>query len=326
MMINKLKELLKKHTDYGRSRYLNYLFRYDMNRYYSYSSMNHQNTQIGLETEIRLLVHSIEKALSLPVIRPGFGREKIEHLLKTYKEYCEQDTRDNSKKIRQLVCGSLFAYAMYQQKNCPEFDLSFIPSDLLEDIQEESGGVSYSSEHDFTTLTFSEFAKSRHSLRYFGSSSIDSETIKKAVSLAQTAPSACNRQSPHVFACLNRKIIELIMSFHGGIKGFGCPQVILAVTGDLGCYTSEYERNTVYVDGGIFIMNLLYSLHYFGLATCPVIWGTEPDNDSKLRKLLNIPESYTIISLVMVGTYPDDAYKFAKSTRKDVNDILSLIV
>ena len=31
-------------------------------------------------------------------------------------------------------------------------------------------------------------------------------------------------------------------------------------------------------------MNLLYALHYYGLATCPIIWGSEPDNDKKYEK------------------------------------------
>lgn len=73
-------------------------------------------------------------------------------------------------------------------------------------------------------IFLSDFAKSRHSLRYYGSGSIQIETIEKSISLAQTAPSACNRQPVHVFACTNTEKIEMIMSFHGGIKGFGRPR------------------------------------------------------------------------------------------------------
>ena len=140
-MINKLKGFLRKHTDYGKSRYLNYLYRYDMSRYYQYSSMNNQNTESGLETDIRLIVHSVEKALSLPEVRPGFGREKIERLLHNYSAYCKLTSRKNADEIGRLVCGSLRAYVLFQQENCPEFDLSFIPSDLLGNFPEDSEGV-----------------------------------------------------------------------------------------------------------------------------------------------------------------------------------------
>ena len=166
---------------------------------------------------------------------------------------------------------------------------------------------------------------SRHSLRYYGSLPIQIETIKKAVSLAQTAPSACNRQPTHVYACVNTEKIDTIMAFHGGMKGFGRPQAILAVTGALGAYTSEYERNTVHVDCGLFAMNLLYALHYYGLATCPIIWGSEPDNDKKIRKILDIPECETVALLITVGSYPADSYRFAKAQRKETNTVFDVI-
>ena len=38
-MLNKLKDYLRRNTAYGRSRYLNYLYRYDSNRFFSFSGM-----------------------------------------------------------------------------------------------------------------------------------------------------------------------------------------------------------------------------------------------------------------------------------------------
>lgn len=324
-MFGKLKEYLRIHTNYGKSRYLNFLYQYDMKRFFCYSSMNRNSDATQTETEIRLLVHSIEKALSLPDVRPGFGREKIESLFRKYEHYKCLTNCENAEEIKLLVAGTIHTYIAFQQEYCPKLDLSFIPDSFRNAETDNRVGVSFDSHCDFSELAFLEFAKSRHSLRYFSSKPVCAETIQKAVSLAQTAPSACNRQSTHVFACMNADMIKEIMSFHGGIKGFGCPQAILVVTGNLGSYTSEYERNTVYVDGGIFVMNLLYALHYYGLATCPVIWGSEPDNDKKLYQMLSIPESDTIVSLVMVGAYPEGAYRFAKAQRKETNTVIRII-
>ena len=143
-----------------------------------------------------------------------------------------------------------------------------------------------------------------------------------AVALAQTAPSACNRQSTHVFACLNTEKIAMIKHRHGGLSGFANLNALLVVTGNLRLYQNEYERNTVFVDGGIFLMNLLYSLDAHNIASCPIIWGAEPDNDHFLYNLLGIPESHEIISLIAIGNFPENDVLIPLSLKRDTQSIL----
>ena len=112
-MLSKLKNYLRSHTKYGKSRYLNFLFQYDMRRYFRYSSMGRNSDEVQIETEIRLLIHSIEKALSLPAARPGFGREKIEALLQGYDNYCKLQNCKNAKEIDALVFGTIHAYIAF---------------------------------------------------------------------------------------------------------------------------------------------------------------------------------------------------------------------
>lgn len=150
-----------------------------MRRYFRYSSMDRNSDEVQIETEIRLLIHSIEKALSLPAARPGFGREKIEALLQGYDNYCKLQNCKNAKEIDALVFGTIHAYIAFQKACCPEFDLEFIPP-RFRDVQANGcAGVSSDSLCDFSNLTFSDFAMSRHSLRYYGSLPIQIETIKK---------------------------------------------------------------------------------------------------------------------------------------------------
>ena len=72
-------------------------------------------------------------------------------------------------------------------------------------------------------------------------------------------------------------------------------------------------------------MNLLYSLHFYGFAACPIIWGMEPDNDKRLYHLLSIPDSDTVVALIVAGNYPIGTYRYAKSLRKSTDKILHIV-
>ena len=98
------------------------------------------------------------------------------------------------------------------------------------------------------------------------------------------------------------------------------------LTGDVSLYMSEYERNTVFVDGGIFLMNLLYAFRECGIAACPVIWGAIPENDERLHELLGIPRSEEIVSLIVTGSYPENGARVAKSAKRPTDSVLRFIV
>ena len=88
---------------------------------------------------------------------------------------------------------------------------------------------------------------------------------------------------------------------------------------------NEYERNTVFVDGGIFLVNLLYALNHYQIAACPVIWGAEPDNDRHIYKLLEIPQSHEIISLIAAGAFPEGRVKAARSFKRPTDTIMHFV-
>ena len=177
-----------------------------------------------------------------------------------------------------------------------------------------------------TAITgFDEIAKHRHSLRNFSASPISKDDIVNAVKLAQTAPSACNRQPIRIYAVTDTEKITQIMGLHGGIRTMSSPTAIFVVAGDRTLYKGEYERNTVYVDGGIFTMNLLYALDHFGIASCPAIWGNIPSDDSLLSKIVGIPKNHIIINLIVAGYYPDEQYKVAVSAKRDVDTVLTIL-
>ena len=315
-MFGRIKRFLKQNTTYGKTRYLNFLYRYDLNRYFKYSATNRSDAA-SIATEIRLLVHALEKGLSNKVPKQGFGEEKARLLLKlmdSYRASCD----DPDPQVLLLAESTLHSYSTY--KNSCNEALSFLPDTLKSSIP--AGATLYSGTD---MREFEVIARTRHSIREFSDIPVSRESLTQAISLAQTAPSACNRQPCHVFACLNKEKNKKIMARHGGTSGFTDPGAILVLTGDLVLYKGEYERNLVFFDGGIFMMNLLYSLGCYNLASCPIIWGAEPDNDSFLYDLLNIPPQHEILGLVMVGNHPDHPVKIPVSYKRDTRDILHFI-
>lgn len=312
-MLDKVKDYLRNNTQYGKSRYLNYLYRYDSDRYFKYSAMERSDAEV-IAAEIRLLVHALEKGLSVKEQRADFGREKAFALLELIRKYQESgnDPDPQSVVLAKAVLGSYVQNRIERGE-----DVSFIPEEFRT-VSGLAGAMLY---HKSDCSAFAEIARNRHSIRYFSKEPVIPGQLFAAVKLAQTAPSACNRQATRIYACTHPEKIGQIITKHGGLRGFSNIGAILALTGDLSLYQNEYERNTVFVDGGIFLMNLLYALEANNLAACPIIWGAEPDNDSFLYQLLGIPESHEIISLVVVGKHPGDAVKIPCSQKRDTEDI-----
>ncbi len=316
-MFGKIKQYIYDKTNFGRTRYLNYLYQYDLKQYFDNSLMGIEEEK-KLATQIRLLAHAIEKGFSLSEPKPGFGKIKIIELIDLYEKYkLYQNPEDDQ--IQDIVFATLNAYVQFQNSN--NVDVSFIPEVYQQNSKNTiESGISY-----YKLLennNFADIAHARHSSRCFSMEKISEDTIKEVIKLAQTAPSACNRQATRIYACINSCKIDEIMKMHGGLNGFDKPSVIFAITGDLNLYQNEFERNTVYVDGGIFVMNLLYSLSAFNILSCPIIWGSEPDMDGKLERLLEIPHSHKIVALVVAGYSKEKEYKAAISAKREVERIL----
>jgi nitroreductase len=319
MIPNKIKRILSRFGLVG-NRYLSFLYEYDKERFEEYSCLNKSNPET-IATKIRVISHTIEKALSLPNCRADFGVDKIKSLITLYAEYSKLKSPKDLQCL-DIVRSIVAVYSKHRLSN--GLDVSFIP-EKLRTAKQNSVSTGILNLSDSNIYGFEKIAHNRHSLRYYSDQDIINDDIVKTVQLAQTAPSACNRQSVRVYACVNKQKIDEILSIHGGLRGFGKPKVIFAITADITLYMNEYERNTMYVDGGIFVMNLLYSMSEYNMASCPIIWGAEPHNDKKLRAIMNIAENHQIVSLVVGGYYPDGIYRVARSDKRATADILKIV-
>jgi len=301
-----------------KNRYLYFLYKYDRDRFADYSGMNNENSEV-LASKMRLIIHSLEKGFCITDKKRDFGKEKIMTLIDLYEQYKDI----NEKKDQQIIImveDMLSKYVDYQKD---KMDISFIPKEYIRKCNNLSGSFTLDADIYKKRGDFNSVAKSRHSVRAFEDGSINRDLISDAVRLAQTSPSACNRQSTRIHYCDDKSIIKKITKMHGGFNGFDNIAGVFVVAGELSLYMNEYERNTVFVDGGIFVMNLLYSLQYYGIASCPIIWGMEPSNDSMLYNMLHIKESEEIISLIAVGKFPDKGAEVACSCKRELDDVLS---
>ena len=68
-------------------------------------------------------------------------------------------------------------------------------------------------------------------------------------------------------------------------------------------------------------MSLVWALHSRGIGTCYLNWSAEREQDMKLRRVADIPDSENIITLMAVGNLPDQ-FSVASSPRRDLREIL----
>ena len=166
---------------------------------------------------------------------------------------------------------------------------------------------------------FDEFSQLRFSIRDFGSLPVDLEHVCAALRLCERTPSACNRQSWRVHVYTENKLVTKMFKLQGGSKGFNEQmQCAILVCGDLRNY-GFYEQNLPFVDGGLYAMNLLYALHYYGLATIPLTMGHKWRITKKIKQEMHLPSHEVPVLLIGVGTFKDN-YKVAVSHRYSYNE------
>jgi nitroreductase len=170
-------------------------------------------------------------------------------------------------------------------------------------------------------MPFGEFARCRHSIRQFAPEPVPDDQILRAVRIAQTSPSVCNRQGArvHIYSKQDKK--DAILGIQKGSRGFGhLASHVVIITFDLRCLLDPGERHQAWVDGGLFAMSFLYAIHSLGLGACALQWGVAPEDDLALHAVAEIPEFEEVIMLAVVGSLPS-SFAVAASVRKDIHEV-----
>jgi nitroreductase len=274
--------------------------------------------------------HTLEKALSLPTPRPGFGRDTAESLAKELQCYIAIYGDDD---LTATVTAVLQEYCDFNASHgvaLPHIVRTFFTtsaSDSSTHLGHKPGGVlevSRSAVQRAAAAPFDVFVRARYSVRDFAPSPVEVDRIRQAVVLATRTPSVCNRQAWRVHCYQGTDACARLLKYQNGNRGFTqAVGTLLIVTCDLSAFAGGAERNEPFVDGGMFAMSLVYALHSMGLGTCCLNLCQSPNAARLLRRKANIRAEETFIVMIAVGELPD-AFRVTYSARRTLTQVLTL--
>ncbi|HRY31081.1 MAG TPA: nitroreductase family protein [Candidatus Paceibacterota bacterium] len=277
--------------------------------------------------------HKLEKSLSVDEFKPFSGKDTISKILTNIKLFSPRYGFDVPVKN---AIHTLREYVEFHKK-IGRYNLHIENLDKKVSALEKghnlsdwrTGGVIEKSKEQLASVTRwidpERFFLSRYSIRNFSPETIDPDLIKRAVWLSTKTPSVCNRQGWKAYYVIDEKLIKSILAVHGGIRGFDHTiSKILVIAGDINHFSGSNERNQVFIDGGMFSMSVVYSLHALGIGSCCLNWSVDFTKDIKLRKILKLNKSESVIMIVAVGHYPDKV-KICQSHRKSIDEVFEII-
>lgn len=297
--------------------------------YYKHSMVFKQNTFNKIESKIVLHYHAIEKGFLHKNFRYRFGEDRIKDLIRLLS--LEIVIKNNQKS--QIASAYLAMCKYYERHEANNIDISdfynkkdytlfkkLITLDL--NITENHDRNSYFKE---IGSDFKVFSDSRASVRNYTGEKIPLDIIKKVIELAKNAPSVCNRQPTKVYYLEDKERIDRVLKIQGGLTGYTKEiSQILIVVADRNYFYTIGERNQLYIDGGIFLMNLLYALHYYEVAACPANWGHPIEKDREILKVVPLSESEKVICVVPIGV-PSKSFKTTLSLRRESHEVLKVV-
>lgn len=282
----------------------------------------------SLAAALRKTYHRLEKGLALPEPRPGFGEAMVTQLLREFADYSRQTEKDLE--LIEAVRASVRQYVEFHE-DFPDSLSESLRKEIhrifgaLGDDRKDLGGVSRVHRNELLNAAkgdFQELLSSRHSIRNFDGTEVDRTLVEAAVALASNTPSACNRQCWRVYATSNPASIQNWLTVQNGNRGFGERiSTLLLVTADRSAFREPSERNQCFVDAGLFAMNLINSLHYHGLCSCPLNLCILPGAEEGLQGIVGFEPAEAPVMMLAVGNMPENV-KFAISRKMSLQAIM----
>ena len=305
---------------------------YDIRRYMKYSnSLNKLSNENKVKGLLTMTYHVIEKGLTMPETRLGFGAKPLNTLIDLCELYIHRNYNCSEMEFTHsiMILNEYVDFHRQHNYNLEQILLDKIQSlSIKVDIFQKSEQLIFR-KSDFIKYKhadFKQFCESRYTVRNYSSKDIPIDILQDCVNLAQKSPSACNRQPNRIYIIKNKEIIKQALSLQNGNRGFGdLANALVVFTSDVSVFQSAFERNESYLNSGMFAMTFAYALHYYEIGSCALNWSVSKDRDGKMRRLLNVPER-EVITLVMSCGYLPDEFNVAKSPRFDGLNVTKLIV
>lgn len=275
---------------------------------------------------IRVTTHIIEKGLTMPITRLGFGQSRVHTLL----DLLDQCRTKGLSKNREFSMGVnlLKEYIDFHRLQGYYLEESLVSR--IESISESTrltGAKQLNmSRKDYFKChneNFELFSKSRRSVRNFAEAA-SPKLFESALELANNAPSACNRQAHKVRLVKDKSTIKSILSLQGGTRGFSHTIPELAIITIDYHLLGRYEEHDAFFNSGLFATNLMYALHYYKIGSVFLNWSVPNSKDRQLRRLIEIPANEVVTVLFAFGQ-PSEDLKVCRSEKKSLNDTLIIM-
>ena len=279
-----------------------------------------------VQRDLTVAYHIVEKCLTMPEPLPGSGKKVVIGLCNKILQYEKMNLSLNGLEFKQSV-SVIAEYHEFHKKI--GFKLDEDVNEKVENIVNKFKfvvGVKQkyiTNEEYFKDINepFDVFCSSRHSVRNYTAEEIPLPVLYECIDMAQESPSFCNRQPTRIQIIKSTQLKTNILELQNGNRGFGhLADTLLVITSVISTTKDIHERNENHLNGGMFLMTLLYALHFKKIGTCLLNWSVSNDKDVKLRKLLNTPENEVILMIISCGYIPEKI-ALASSPRKSAKDI-----
>ncbi|BAI61511.1 nitroreductase [Methanocella paludicola SANAE] len=158
-------------------------------------------------------------------------------------------------------------------------------------------------------MDFTDIIKSRRSIRRYQDMAIPQKDLDDVLTCARLAPTAINIQ-PWLIGCITDKALLQQLAETADHGKF--------IRGAAACFVVFCEKDQKYYleDGCAATMNIIYACAAKGISTCWVA-GDKKAYVDDVRKMFNVPEQYTLVSMVPAG-YPEEQPKKTKKSLEEV--------
>jgi len=260
-----------------------------------------------LESMLRKDIHRIEKGLSLEEPKKNFGVILVHRINQVLKNQNSKTIDPKLIEQSQLAKEALLLWNQHGVRGLESVVQKIEPPEFSQD-----------------KIDFVNFFSTRKSVRSFEDTSLDLDNIKFAVEMALNTPSVCNRQGWKMWFISDPDTVQQIRMLQNGNKGFTNLNNLLVFAVDRRLFSLGRERNQLWIDGGMFAMSVIWSLHSRGIASCFLNWAESPLKTKKLRNIMNIQKQYEIVTLCALGYPAKDSYA-ALSRKEELDSVFKVI-
>lgn len=153
-----------------------------------------------------------------------------------------------------------------------------------------------------------ELARKRRSIRRYGSAHIADEVLHEIMKIALTAPTSFGHKPVEYVIVRDKDRIRRIgaCKWMGGSQINNSDAVIVVMV-----KTADKRQAEFWIeDGAIASAYILLAVEQYGLGACWVHirnrMGQQGTSDQEIRSLLGVPDEYTILNVVAIGTKAEE--------------------